>query len=1004
MKTKRIVAILLCVLLIGIAFPTDVFAAEDAAAGMEEVESTEDVTVETESAEAAEEDEPDAALGTPDDSGEDDTDEEVPAVSSDKDAAQDEDGTDADRTAEPEEDTDQNEEDAQSSKDEEIGSPAEPEKASEEDADPDKTVEEKPALPAAPARGARALQQAGEGDHPCSYCGQPGLFMALDERVHGYVCQNVVCPHYRDKAYMYDTERHQKGETASTSPTFHSYKCTICDVVYADEPHSFGEWTDAGDGANHKRTCTICGREETEPLPTYTITVEGGTADKATAKAGETVTITANEPEEGMIFNQWALNDTDVSFQTSDAWQTTFTMPNHDVTIEAVFRNIVINDTLSDVTYTGEAFEPKFSFFGVQVEGAGVLWPGSNYTLSYEDNVNVGEAKVILTVTDNRKGSKTVTFNIKPADISPATVEVDDQMYAGAGLKPAATVTWNGKTLEEGKDYTLSTDGCQVGDRTLTVTGTGNFEGTATGAFKITPCPLTITAENQTCTYNGEIQGEGDTAYEDPAEIADKVSVEGLRKGDILANIILDGQGKNAGDYDLVASNASIVNAAGDNVTDDYVINYETGTLTIEPAKVTITVDSASKAEGDSDPDFTGTVEGLVANGDLGEIEFVRTGSDEAPGTYKGVLTATYTENPNYKVSVVPGDLTIKTICTLRWLDGDGGILQEKTYVEGGSVPTYDGVEPTKEAAAQYAYEFSGWDEGTVEGKTTTYKPLFKETLNHYKVIFVDEDGKTILKAAAEYDYGTPAADIEKPVDPAKEADAQYTYTFAGWSPEITEVTGDATYKATYTAVPIPVKKGTLTFDLAGGTLEGKTGKITIEANVGDTIKLPEAPTREGYTFQYWKGSSYEAGADYKVEGDHTFTAVWEENKAKTYTVTFDANGHGTAPDAQTVEEGQKASKPKDPTAEGYTFGGWFTDKECRNAYSFDTAVTKDIVLYAKWTKNGSSSGESGGPSSASGKMAVKTGDENNVGIWFMVMIASFMVLFLMARKRKELE
>jgi len=74
------------------------------------------------------------------------------------------------------------------------------------------------------------------------------------------------------------------------------------------------------------------------------------------------------------------------------------------------------------------------------------------------------------------------------------------------------------------------------------------------------------------------------------------------------------------------------------------------------------------------------------------------------------------------------------------------------------------------------------------------------------------------------------------------------------------------------------VNKATLTFDLGGGTLDGKTGTITIEANVGDTVKLPAAPTREGYTFKCWKGSEYAAGADYKVEGDHTFTAEWEKD------------------------------------------------------------------------------------------------------------------------------
>ena len=71
---------------------------------------------------------------------------------------------------------------------------------------------------------------------------------------------------------------------------------------------------------------------------------------------------------------------------------------------------------------------------------------------------------------------------------------------------------------------------------------------------------------------------------------------------------------------------------------------------------------------------------------------------------------------------------------------------------------------------------------------------------------------------------------------------------------------------------------------------------------------------------------------------------------AEKYTVTFNANGYGTAPAAQTVTSGSKATKPTDPTASGYTFGGWYTDSACTKAYSFDTAVTANITLYAKWT------------------------------------------------------
>ncbi len=67
-----------------------------------------------------------------------------------------------------------------------------------------------------------------------------------------------------------------------------------------------------------------------------------------------------------------------------------------------------------------------------------------------------------------------------------------------------------------------------------------------------------------------------------------------------------------------------------------------------------------------------------------------------------------------------------------------------------------------------------------------------------------------------------------------------------------------------------------------------------------------------------------------------------------TYTVTFNSNG-GSSVSSQTVEEGEKASKPTDPTRDGYTFGGWYTDSACTQAYDFNTEVSGNITLYAKW-------------------------------------------------------
>ena len=71
------------------------------------------------------------------------------------------------------------------------------------------------------------------------------------------------------------------------------------------------------------------------------------------------------------------------------------------------------------------------------------------------------------------------------------------------------------------------------------------------------------------------------------------------------------------------------------------------------------------------------------------------------------------------------------------------------------------------------------------------------------------------------------------------------------------------------------------------------------------------------------------------------------------YTVSFDTNKHGDAVPNQTIESGKYATEPATPSADGYTFGGWYTDKDCTdgNQWNFTTdKVTKDTTLYAKWT------------------------------------------------------
>ncbi|MBO5817647.1 MAG: InlB B-repeat-containing protein [Paludibacteraceae bacterium] len=75
------------------------------------------------------------------------------------------------------------------------------------------------------------------------------------------------------------------------------------------------------------------------------------------------------------------------------------------------------------------------------------------------------------------------------------------------------------------------------------------------------------------------------------------------------------------------------------------------------------------------------------------------------------------------------------------------------------------------------------------------------------------------------------------------------------------------------------------------------------------------------------------------------------KNFTPNYSVTFDANGHGTAPADQCIAEGGKVTTPTAPTATGYTFGGWYKEAGCTNAWDFAAdIVSADITLYAKWT------------------------------------------------------
>ena len=197
------------------------------------------------------------------------------------------------------------------------------------------------------------------------------------------------------------------------------------------------------------------------------------------------------------------------------------------------------------------------------------------------------------------------------------------------------------------------------------------------------------------------------------------------------------------------------------------------------------------------------------------------------------------------------------------------------------------------------------------------------------------------------------------PEDATFKAGTRYSFAIAytvenGYRVDSATVNGTRAELAdTFVSVSLfsPDSYYSISYDLAGGKLPaGKTNPTTYTKESGGFTLVN--PTRTGYDFAGWKGTGLDqatmtvtvpAGST----GNRSYTATWT---AKSYTVTFDVQGHGTAPKAQTVDYGKKAATPKAPTESGYAFGGWYQDTACAIPWDFDTdKVKKNMTLYAKW-------------------------------------------------------
>ena len=259
---------------------------------------------------------------------------------------------------------------------------------------------------------------------------------------------------------------------------------------------------------------------------------------------------------------------------------------------------------------------------------------------------------------------------------------------------------------------------------------------------------------------------------------------------------------------------------------------------------------------------------------------------------------------------------------TAKWTPIDYTITFDS---KGGSEvePITQGYETSVTAPAdptRTGYTFGGWEPAVPEtmplnGETC----VAKWTINKYTLTFDLNGGESasIADITADYDSDVTVA------DPTRTG-----YTFKGWFPEFTGKVPAA--NTTYTA-KWEVNKYKVTFNTDGGSAIDP-----IEVAFGSEITLPEAPTKEGYTFKGWQDVPKTMPAK-----DITLVASWTINQYKV-TYMVDENVY----QEYTLNYGTDIQVPANPSKSGWVFLGWTSE------YTGETVPARDVVYTAQWKQD----------------------------------------------------
>lgn len=475
----------------------------------------------------------------------------------------------------------------------------------------------------------------------------------------------------------------------------------------------------------------------------------------------------------------------------------------------------------------------------------------------------------------------TKNYTIAPVSLSTAGIAItgaDTLTYNGKEQKPGITVTLGDKTLTANTDYTVSyanninatTDTSKA---TVTITGTGNYKGTASAEFAINKAALTVTADNKTIKY-----GENKPAY--------TVSYDGFVNGetkdtagvfggtltfacDYVKEGSADGSGAGstgAGSTDNSKAGTYTITPSG-LTSANYEITFKAGTLTVGRAAGQVSIASVgNKIYGDADfalsVDKHGSDGALTYTSDKPEVLTVdSTGNVKLLKAGAATITVSMAEGTNHMAAINSINITVeKKAATLQVTKvsytatyGDADIdlgLQQ----EGESAVSYTSTKNDVATAADGKLHIVGAGDATITlsmEQSTNYLAA-----NVTISVKVNPAALTVTADNKSTDYGTDAPAFTVKYDGFKNAD---------------------------TADKEGVLSGTLDFDCSykkGDAANGKAGNYDI---------TPKGLTAKNYTITFVKGTltvKEKAPEPSNASGDGNNTGTNGESAVHTHTYT----------------------------------------------------------------------------------------------------------------------